>query len=81
MINVRGRIKVFNTINEFNTLNKNQILDELGESVIYPLFELKIKANHLILIFFHLFSTIDLDRDRERESRRRSATIDHIFAD
>lgn len=33
VINVRGRIKVFNTINEFNSLNKNQILDELGESI------------------------------------------------
>ena len=32
-ITVNGKLKVFNTINEFNQLDKNKLLDELGAEI------------------------------------------------
>lgn len=33
LINVEGKIKILNTINEFNLLDKNKLLDEFGKNV------------------------------------------------
>jgi hypothetical protein len=31
--NAKGKLKVFNTINEFNMLDKNKLLEQLGQDV------------------------------------------------
>lgn len=33
ILNVEGQIKIFNTINEFNLMDKNKLLDEFGQYV------------------------------------------------
>lgn len=32
---MNGKLKIFNTINEFNVLDKNKFLNELGNDVIF----------------------------------------------
>jgi hypothetical protein len=54
---VNGRLKVFNTINEFNQLDKNKLLDELGLNVC---FEFSCEALFLTKFFsiFKIWSDI-----------------------